>query len=146
MSASRSGSTADGSSWIVKQVGSSLSKSRQCETASTSIIRNHRTIDGALCTNLPVTCGQYMLIDARMRWAFGPVPKSRTSSPSHVRGVNRQNSTKRTQTTGTHTIARLSFFAQKFRPAAKRAPLGRTAWFSSSWDRLALGRRGQACV
>lgn len=89
MSASRSGSTADGSSWIVKQVGSSLSKSRQCETASTSIIRNHRTIDGALCTNLPVTCGQYMLIDARMRWAFGPVPKSRTSSPSHVRGVNR---------------------------------------------------------
>ena len=114
-----------GSWWIAKLVRSSLSQSRRCETGQHRLLRSRRIIDWALWTNSPVTCGQSMLIDARMRWDFGPVFKSQTSSPSHVRGLNRSvEAVVRTQLTGpkqqTHTIARLSFFAQKFRPAANR--------------------------
>ena len=52
---------------------------------------------------------------------FGPVLKSRTSSPSHVRGLNRPvEAVVGTQLSGpkqqTHTIARLSFSHKSFAP------------------------------
>jgi hypothetical protein len=88
-----------------------------------------------------------MLVCVGLFWTRSQVPNlesftcARCESSGRSRG---RNSTKRTQTTDTRRCQTV-IFAQKFRPAVKRAPLGRAAWFGSSWDRLALRRRGQAC-
>jgi hypothetical protein len=82
-----------------------------------------------------------------MRWTRSQVPNLESFTCARFESSGRSrggNSTKRTQTTDTHHC-QTAIFAQKFRPAAKRAPPGRAAWFGSFWDRLALGRRGQAC-
>jgi hypothetical protein len=109
-----------GSSWIAKLVKLLFFEKWAVGNGSTSIIRNRRTFVWAFWTNSPVTCGQHVLIDARMHWAFGPVYKSRTWSPSHVRGSNRPvEAVVKTQLSGPkqHTpLTRQSFLPQKFRP------------------------------
>ena len=77
--------------------------------------------------NPPVTCGKYMLIDARTRWARSQVPNFESFTCARFESSGRSrggNSTKRTQTTDTHHCQTV-IFAQKFRPTAKRAPPGR---------------------
>jgi hypothetical protein len=73
----------------------------------------------------PSLCGQHMLIDARMHWAFGPVYKSRTWSPSHVRGLNRPvEAVVGTQLSGpkqqTHAIDQTVIFCTKVSPPLLR--------------------------